>query len=142
MGNFEKSVEFVLKHEGGYVNNSADPGGETKYGISRRAFPDEDIKNLTVDRAKEIYQKHFWEPLGCEELSTQLALVHFDTAVNCGKSRAAEFMGNSKGDYEVYLLYRIEHYTRIAATNKNLRQFILGWLNRVMDLFKEIRGIK
>ena len=37
---FATAVAFVLQHEGGYVHNPADPGGETKFGISKRAHPD------------------------------------------------------------------------------------------------------
>ena len=48
---FDKIIEVVLEHEGGYVNDPADAGGETRYGISKRAYPDENIKELTVDRA-------------------------------------------------------------------------------------------
>jgi lysozyme family protein len=45
---FEKCITVVLLHEGGYVNNPSDYGGETKYGIAKRFFPQEDIKNLTI----------------------------------------------------------------------------------------------
>ena len=48
---FDEIIEVVLKHEGGYVNDPDDPGGETKYGISKKAYPDEDIKELTIERA-------------------------------------------------------------------------------------------
>ena len=51
---FEEAVKSVLKHEGGYVNDPKDPGGETNFGISKRAFPDLDIKNLTEEDAIEI----------------------------------------------------------------------------------------
>ena len=40
---FEEIIEVVLEHEGGYVNDPKDPGGETKYGVSKRAYPNEDI---------------------------------------------------------------------------------------------------
>ena len=44
---FSEAIEIVLKHEGGYVNDPDEPGGETKYGISKRSFPKYYIKNLT-----------------------------------------------------------------------------------------------
>ena len=47
--NFNKIIEKVLEHEGGYVNDPTDLGGETKYGITKRFYPDVDIKNLTKD---------------------------------------------------------------------------------------------
>jgi len=57
--NFERCIAFVLRHEGGYVNDPRDPGGETKYGISKRAYPGLDIKNLTEEQAKEIYRQDY-----------------------------------------------------------------------------------
>ena len=56
--NFDDAFVKLIGFEGGYVNNPADPGGETKYGISRRAYPGEDIANMTVERAT-------LRPLGC-----------------------------------------------------------------------------
>ena len=50
---FHEIIETVLKHEGGYVNDKDDPGGETKYGISKRSFPQYDIKALSEDDAKD-----------------------------------------------------------------------------------------
>ena len=58
--NFLRAVKEVLKIEGGYVNNPNDRGGETKYGISKRAYPNVDIKNLTLDKAKQIYYNDYW----------------------------------------------------------------------------------
>lgn len=138
MANFENAVAFVLHHEGGYVNDPKDPGGETKFGISKRSYPNEDIANLTVDRAKEIYKRDYWVKAGCDALSDPLALVHFDTAVNCGLGTATRFSKECQGDYEKYLLCRVEHYTTLAK-KPNLRGFLLGWLNRVVDLFMLIK---
>lgn len=52
MTNFDKAFELLIGHEGGYVNHPSDPGGETKYGISKRSYPREDIRNMTLARAK------------------------------------------------------------------------------------------
>ena len=51
---FNDIIEVVLHHEGGYVNDPKDPGGETNFGIAKRSHPDVDIKNLTEEGAKEI----------------------------------------------------------------------------------------
>ena len=59
---FESIVQVVLKHEGGYVNDPDDSGGETNFGISKRAFPDLDIKNLTKEDAVKIYHDKYWKP--------------------------------------------------------------------------------
>lgn len=70
------------QHEGGYSNNPADPGGETKYGLSKRAYPGEDIANMTLDRAREIYRRDYWGPAGCDGLPDLLKYEMFDLAVN------------------------------------------------------------
>ena len=49
---FAQAFEMVIGHEGGLVDNHADPGGLTKYGISQRSYPGEDIRNLTLERAQ------------------------------------------------------------------------------------------
>ena len=54
---FEEIIEIVLEHEGGYVNDPDDAGGETKYGIAKRWYPDVDIKNLTKEQAKKYIIK-------------------------------------------------------------------------------------
>jgi lysozyme family protein len=46
---FDKAIEIILKHEGGYVNDPDDPGGETKFGITKRNYPTLNIKSLTVE---------------------------------------------------------------------------------------------
>ena len=51
---FDDIIEIVLEHEGGYVNDPKDPGGETNFGVAKRSHPDVDIKNLTKEVAKEI----------------------------------------------------------------------------------------
>ena len=93
MANFETSIEKVLKHEGGYVNDPKDSGGETKYGIAKRFYPKEDIKNLTVERAKEIYKKDYWCKYRCDQINHDaLAEKFFDTVVNTGPGGAVKFL--------------------------------------------------
>ena len=60
---FDQAIEVILKHEGGYANNPNDSGGETKYGISKRSYPELNIRGLTRDYAKKIYEQDFWKPL-------------------------------------------------------------------------------
>ena len=60
MAQFLEIVYDTLDHEGGYVNDPTDPGGETNYGISKRAYPKIDIKALTKHEAVKIYYKDYW----------------------------------------------------------------------------------
>lgn len=57
---FERAFSCVLQNEGVYVNDPSDSGGETKYGISKRSYPNLDIKNLTLEEAKKIYFCDYW----------------------------------------------------------------------------------
>lgn len=83
MADFEKAAAFVLEEEGGYeAATAADPGGETRYGISKRAYPNEDIKNLSVDRAKQIYRADFWRFDGVKDQDVANKLL--DLTVNLG----------------------------------------------------------
>ena len=54
---FDEIIDLTLEHEGGYVHDPSDLGGETNFGIAKRFYPDVDIKNLTKEGAKEIYKK-------------------------------------------------------------------------------------
>jgi lysozyme family protein len=92
MSRFAAAFEALIGHEGGYVNHPQDPGGETKYGISKRSYPDLDIAALTLEGAREIYQRDFWAPLACDQLPSPVALVLFDTAVNSGVGTAAKIL--------------------------------------------------
>ena len=92
MNEFDRAFELVIGHEGVYSNNPADPGGETKYGISKKAYPFEDIKNLTMERAKEIYKKNYYDKLHCGDMPQSVAFSVFDAGVNCGVTRAAEWL--------------------------------------------------
>ncbi len=82
--NFDIAFDRLIGHEGGYVNDPRDPGGETNWGISKRSYPTVDIKNLTRDDAKAIYLKDFWNPLGDADPAIKFQV--FDFAVNGGLS--------------------------------------------------------
>lgn len=92
-----EAIKFIIEHEGGYVNNPKDPGGETKYGIAKKFYPNEDIKNLTVDRAVEIYKKDYWDKCRCDEMPMAIALYVFDTAVNQGCGFAIKMLQTALG---------------------------------------------
>jgi lysozyme family protein len=88
VSNFDRFIDRVLDHEGGYVNDPRDPGGETKYGISKRSYPHVDIANLTRDEAKAIYKRDFWNRIQGERLPAPVAFFALDFAVNSGHGTA------------------------------------------------------
>lgn len=90
--NFEQAIERVLGHEAGYVNNPADPGGETKWGISKRSYPNVDIRVLTRDEAKEIYRRDFWNRIHADKLLGGVAYQVLDFAINSGIETAVRYL--------------------------------------------------
>lgn len=95
--NFDQAFERLIGHEGGYVNNPADPGGETKFGISRRAFPRENIKAMTLERAKVLYLHDYWGPAGCDAVPDAIKFDLFDMAVNSGPVAAIKNLQRAVG---------------------------------------------
>lgn len=97
MSDFPRAFQIVIGEEGGYVNNPADPGGETKYGISKRAYPTLDIANLTVADAQQIYQRDYWDRLQGDELPYPVNVLVFDAAVNQGLGEAIRLLQKAVG---------------------------------------------
>lgn len=95
--NFDQAFDRLIGHEGGYACNPADPGGETKWGISKRSYPNEHIASLTLARAKALYLRDYWAPAGCEAVPDALRFDLFDTAVNSGVSAAIRLLQNAAG---------------------------------------------
>lgn len=114
MSTFADAIPVVLQHEGGWVDNPKDPGGETNFGIStliiRRiqashAYSSSDmetmlgiaqgtlytpgyLKTMSVDAAKSIYQHLFWLPAYEPLIDQRVATKIFDFAVNAGAVHA------------------------------------------------------
>lgn len=160
---FNKCIEVVLKHEGGFQNNPNDIGNwvggyktgklvGTKYGIAARFFPDEDIKNLTKERAKVIYYNYYWLPMGLDGICRDAsALEVFDFGVNAGKSRAIRTaqrlcgvtadgvcgditrsaINNYDGDFVKDFKHARRVYYEYIASKRDNSVFLKGWLNRV-----------
>jgi len=92
---FQVAVNITLAHEGGYSFDPADPGGETKFGISKRAYPDLAIADLTGEDAARIYFLDFWCAAKLDKLAViapDLAIKLFDLGVNCGPKTAVKFL--------------------------------------------------
>ena len=88
---FNTAFDRLIGHEGGYVNNVLDPGGETNWGISKRSYPAVDIKNLTRASAKEIYHVDFWNRVNGDRLPDGVSYQLFDFAVNSGIEPAVRY---------------------------------------------------
>jgi len=97
---FERAVALVIGYEGGFVQNPRDPGGATKFGITRetlsrvrgRPASVEDVRALTRAEAVSIYRRYYWNPLRADDFPPGLALAVFDLAVNSGPAAAVRML--------------------------------------------------
>ena len=88
---FDTMFDRLIGHEGGYSNDPKDPGGETNWGISKRSYPNVDIKKLTREGAKAIYLRDFWNRISADSLNDGVAYQLFDFAVNSGIETAVRY---------------------------------------------------
>lgn len=149
--NFEEAIAHILKFEGGYVCHESDPGGETNFGISKRAYPNIDISTITPNEAKLIYKRDYWDKIGVEKLPSSLRLLFFDAAVNQGPTSAVIMlqkvvgakpdgvmgpatleMVNAVKPNELVFRYFMARQACYMA-NPNFATFGLGWLKRLKD---------
>lgn len=163
---FEKIIPWVLQHEGGYVNHPNDPGGETKYGITKRTYPELDIKNLTLDQAKQIYYEDWWKRQQYDKIEDpRVAAKVFDTAINTGPSPAHVMLQRSlhacgkryvtidgvlgpqtfgatnstRSDW-LLLAFQAEqaaYYRLLVSLNSSFKDFLRGWKNRAYSLLDD-----
>lgn len=152
---FNTIVQKTLTHEGGYVDDPQDKGGETNFGISKRYYPMEDIKNLTHARAIEIYRRDFWEKPKINQIKDDaLAAKLFDLGVNMGAKQAVKLLQRAMNDLgasladdgllgpmtlsavngypdQPGLLEKFKNRARKYYIGLNKPRFINGWLRRL-----------
>jgi|TARA_B100000035_G_scaffold312556_1_gene324300 lysozyme family protein len=156
---FDDIIEVTLKHEGGYVHDPADLGGETNFGIAKRFYPNVDIKNLTKEGAKEIYKKDYWDKNKVDDIPENLRHIYFDMCVNQGKGTAVKILqraANAKGsDLAVdgglgpktlqaintykpsddrVRCYRLKHYYDLVNRKPEQERFLFGWFKRTLSV--------
>lgn len=122
MNGFDKAVEIVFHHEGGYVNDPVDPGGETRFGISKRAYPNENIRTLTRERARFLYFYDFWQPLALHNMPEPVTVLMFDMAVNLGHSAAVKVLQRAVNVQDDGIIGPIT----LAAVRANFGRDLLG----------------
>lgn len=161
MADFRPAVDKILKYEGGYVHDPLDYGGETNFGISKRAYPNLDIEALTREDAIAIYYRDYWCKFSGDKLANQaVAEELLDSAVNMGWNRAVRFLQEALNlltefgllvdgvvgpkTIEVANAYRhpaalvtvlnglqFERYRQIIEKDPTQRKFFRAWLSRV-----------
>jgi lysozyme family protein len=150
---FEEITRFIIEHiEKGYVNNPNDPGGETKFGISKRAYPDVDIKNLSMEDALSIYRSDYWLKASVSLVPSRCMLLHMDSAIHHGPTRAIKLLQESVGATQDGIIGRqtldaahnlmgedllISYFARRAiflSGLKGFKHFSMGWMRRLFLL--------
>ncbi len=140
-----KEIEKTIALEGGYVCDPADNGGETKFGISKKAFPNVDIKNLTKEMAVELYREHYWNKLHLDSYTNiQFRWKLFDIAVNQGVGTAMSFImllqkpkDTQEAVFELAEM-QMKRYINLVIGKPVLLRFLRGWGNRAFDLGEDL----
>ena len=154
---FFEIVNHTLEEEGGYVNDPTDKGGETNFGISKRAYPHVDIFNLTEDDAIDIYWDDYWVRGRCSKVPKKLQAIYFDMCVNFGISGAIKVLqetANGKGadidvdgkigpntikaiqnlSVERVRAFRALKFAKIVIANPKQMKFWYGWFRRSLKV--------
>ena len=106
--NFDKCMEMLLVHEGGYVNHPSDPGGMTNLGVTKKTYDhhhgtdidEEGMRNLTVQDVMPISRTNYWERCRCQDLPSGVDWAVFDWAVNSGPGRSVKALQRAVGAFE------------------------------------------
>ena len=127
---FDQAFETLLKHEGGYVNSAADPGGATRYGVTeavaREVGYKGDMRELPLDLAKRIYKDKYWDSVKAEELPPACRYAVFDAAVNSGPRQSIKWLQRSLGMLDDGIIGPKTLAAVNAANPDSLRMRILG----------------
>ena len=154
MSAFDLAFTFVTRAdiEGGYVDDLNDPGGETNFGISKRAYPHLNIAKLDQSQARGLYYEDYWLRAGCVALPDRVGIATFDSAVNQGVGRAKRLLQKAarvrvdgkigpitlsaiaSAHEDSLLLELLSHRLRAYAVTRNARRYMRGWSRRVLAL--------
>ena len=132
--NSQQAIARVIQREGGYVNDPADIGGETKFGISKNAYPNLNIANITEAQAAEIYKRDYWDAINADQLPANIREAAFDAAVNQGVAWTKQALAQAGNDLQKFLQLRAARYQQIVDANPSQQRFLEGWMNRLRDV--------
>jgi len=163
--NWDKSFDLVMQSEGGYVNDPQDNGGETNFGVTKKAWAeylgrsinDGEMKSLTIETVKPFYRKMYWDKCYCDALPNGVDYAVFDFAVNAGPSQAAKLLQRAVGAdadgvigkntlalidathvkdiLQSFSNQKRDFYKTIVMRNPTQTKFLNGWLNRIKNVF-------
>lgn len=138
----DKIIGWVIDVLEGGDKLIIDTGGVTKYGISKKANPDVDVRNLTKAKAIELYKERYWFRNNCQNYKYPLNLIVFDTAVNCGRLKAIfiKDMIDKKYRWQDLLFWRLQHYSNLMAGKSRYDPYAEGWLNRILKIYRKVKS--
>lgn len=145
---FDKAFDRVIGNEGGFQNDFDDRGNwtggrvgigilkGTKFGIAAMTYPYVDILNLTVDTAKEIYKRDWWDKLGMHRYRPAMQYQMFDAAINHGMRRANKMLQRAVGVTDDGI---IGDKTMAAVMDTDLDDLLMLFLAERLKYFTDIR---
>jgi lysozyme family protein len=162
---YDAAIKHIFEFEGGYVNDPDDPGGETNFGISKKSYPDINMKELTELRAGEIYYNDYWIKYKADRLEPHLQIMFFDMCVNMGGSGATKILQKSanqklkkklKADGRIglktiagskalgldrFTTSRIKYYSELVAKKPKLDKYYYGWIRRTLSAWEKTKNL-
>ncbi len=156
--NFLTAFDKLLKHEGGYSDHAADPGGKTRYGITEAVAREVgyrgDMRELPLELAQRIYKERYWDAVQAEALPPDVRYIVFDGAVNSGVAQSSKWLQRACGVKDDGVIGPITIRAASTLHSEGLRRRILaqrlrfmaklpnwpafsrGWANRICDLLE------
>lgn len=159
---FDEIVDAIIEHEGGdkYTKDPKDPGGGTRFGISKKRYPYENIKELTRERAVVLYKIDYWERYQVELMPKKFRHIYLDMVINMGPGRAKRALQRGangiadpplvvdgkigpktmralqhrKVDIGKIRAARIFYYCTLVARKPKLMRFLEGWISRSLEV--------
>jgi lysozyme family protein len=134
--NFDAAFDLLLKHEGGFSDHAADPGGKTRFGITEAVAREVgyrgDMRELPLDLAKRIYKDKYWDTVKAEQLPAAVRYSVFDAAVNSGPGQSAKWLQRALGVKDDGVIGPQTLAAANAANPDALRMRMLGQRLRFM----------
>jgi lysozyme family protein len=162
IGNFDKCLELMLKHEGNFVNHPQDPGGMTNLGVTKRVWEEwvgrpaseKEMRNLTPKMVTPLYKRKYWDAIRGDELVCGVDYAVFDVAVNSGVGRATKILQDCVGvtvdggfgprtlaavklaeqDPKALINLYCDKRLEFLMSLRTFVTFSRGWINRVAEV--------
>jgi lysozyme family protein len=156
--NFDQAMDELLRHEGGYSDHAADPGGKTRYGITEAVAREHgyrgDMRELPLDAARLIYRAAYWNAVRADELPAAVRYAVFDGAVNSGVRQSVRWLQRAvdatddgvlgpqtlravqRQEPEVLLRRLLAQRLNFMAALPTWTSFGRGWARRIASLME------